>query len=148
MMDNMAARSTTVLIDFPDETKPKPLWGNALSHVQQPVVFELLEPPFSITVRFRERVIIGRRAENGAPVDVDLAPHEALKNGVSRLHATLYRVHRNLFLMDMGSANGTYLNGQKLVPYQERMVREGDEIKLGNLRLCLHFDEGKEAKAI
>jgi pSer/pThr/pTyr-binding forkhead associated (FHA) protein len=148
-MGNTTASSTTVMIDFADDTNPKRLWGNALSPAHQPVVFQLLDSQLSITVPLRERIVIGRRADhNATPIDVDLAPHEAFKKGVSRQHATLTRVYRNLFLTDLGSANGTYLNGQKLVPYQERLVRDGDEIKLGNLRLCLHFDEAKEAKTI
>lgn len=143
------ARSTTVLITLSGETLPHHSWGNALSPAHQPVVFQLLDLQASITAPLRERIVIGRKADiNTAPVDVDLSPHEAFKKGVSRQHAALSRVHRNIFLTDLDSANGTYLNGEKLVPYQERIVRDGDEIRLGNLRVRLHFDEGKDAKAI
>jgi pSer/pThr/pTyr-binding forkhead associated (FHA) protein len=37
--------------------------------------------------------------------------------------------------MDMGSANGVYVNGQKLVAKEERVLRDGDQLRLGQLVL-------------
>ena len=41
--------------------------------------------------------------------------------------------------MDLGSANATYLNGQKLIPFQARILRDGDELKLGNCGVRVGF---------
>jgi hypothetical protein len=48
---------------------------------------------------------------------------------VSQLHARLFRHDRDLFVEDLGSTNGTFLNGKKVsapVP-----VRKGDRIQFG-----------------
>jgi pSer/pThr/pTyr-binding forkhead associated (FHA) protein len=71
--------------------------------------------------------------------DFDLTPFGALENGVSRMHATIERSEDTLTIMDMGSANGTHLNGQKLVPNQPRILRDGDEIRLGKLVAHIYF---------
>ncbi len=63
----------------------------------------------------RTEFTLGRSAE-GQPIvpDVDLSPHNAYANGVSRLHAVLKLIHDQIVIMDLGSSNGTYLNGSRL----------------------------------
>ena len=38
-----------------------------------------------------------------------------------------------------GSHNGTYLNGQRLIAHQPRVLRDGDDIRLGFLVLRVKF---------
>jgi hypothetical protein len=55
---------------------------------------------------------------------------------ISRRHARLYRGADGVWLEDLGSTNGTYINGDRLtVPYR---LRNGDEIKLGNSLASFH----------
>lgn len=49
---------------------------------------------------------------------------------VSRKHAVILAKNGMHFLMDSGSTNGTFINGIKLTPYKEEMLRSGDIIKL------------------
>jgi pSer/pThr/pTyr-binding forkhead associated (FHA) protein len=60
---------------------------------------------------------MGRVAE-GQPnlPDVDLSPYEAYAQGVSRLHAVLKLNNQRVFITDLGSSNGTRVNGQKIMP--------------------------------
>jgi pSer/pThr/pTyr-binding forkhead associated (FHA) protein len=82
--------------------------------------------------------IIGRTDINSDFVpDIDLAPFEAREAGVSRRHAALIRYHDALHLIDLSSANGTFLNSRRLrsdVPYR---IISGDQIQLGTLLLVL-----------
>ncbi|MEE8305763.1 MAG: FHA domain-containing protein [Gammaproteobacteria bacterium] len=41
----------------------------------------------------------------------------------------------------MGSANGTFLNGQRLTPYLPHPLQQGDEVQLGKLQLSVEFDQ-------
>lgn len=50
--------------------------------------------------------------------------------GVSRTHAKVFRVNDQVFVEDMKSANGTYLNGERLVVTQQ--LSDGDKITLGS----------------
>lgn len=142
-MVETGARSTTVLIQFEDNDETHPSWGNALSSEEQEIILHLADSQAKIVLQLSERVILGRKAAKmNAALDVDLSPYQAAENGVSRIHATLYRVRHTTFLMDLSSANGTFLNGQRLFPYKERLVRDGDEIRLGSLRLHVYFGNG------
>jgi pSer/pThr/pTyr-binding forkhead associated (FHA) protein len=84
----------------------------------------------------RTEFTLGRSAE-GQPIvpDVDLSPHNAYANGVSRLHAVLKLIQDHIVIMDLGSSNGTYLNGNRLQPYIETTIAHGDVIYLGKLKI-------------
>ncbi|MBZ0291248.1 MAG: FHA domain-containing protein [Anaerolineae bacterium] len=87
-------------------------------------------------------VVIGRSTQGSAMIpDVDLAKAEGEKYGVSRLHLTIrYQARYNtLSVFDLGSANGTYINGQRLHPQEVRVLRNGDELRLGRLVMNVIF---------
>jgi pSer/pThr/pTyr-binding forkhead associated (FHA) protein len=70
----------------------------------------------------RNEFTLGRVSE-GQPVmpDIDLGPYQAYTHGVSRLHAVIRRGVNNVLLSDLESANGTFVNGQRLEANQESM---------------------------
>ena len=72
---------------------------------------------------FRENEIqIGRLTDN----------HLVLSHkNVSRRHAKLRFTGGSWSLIDLQSVNGTYLNGQKLIPNKTYLVSEGDRISFG-----------------
>ena len=86
----------------------------------------------------RTEFTLGRMAE-GQPIvpDVDLSPYNAYANGVSRLHSAIKLVNNQVVIVDLGSSNGTYLNGTRLSPYVEMPVRDGDIAYLGKLKIQL-----------
>ena len=79
---------------------------------------------------------IGRTAE-GQPIlpDVDLSPFEAYAQGVSRLHAALKIYNQRVVITDLGSSNGTRVNGQKIVPHVDYPLNHGDMIALGKFAI-------------
>ncbi len=83
----------------------------------------------------RNEYTLGRISE-GQPVmpDIDLSQYNAYANGVSRIHAMIRRDGKRIILMDLGSANGSYVNGKRLTPNTERLVNHGDVIALGKLK--------------
>lgn len=86
--------------------------------------------------------VIGRSAPGSAMVpDVDLAEETGAQKGVSRLHLTIrYDLqYHTLSVFDLGSANGSYINGQRLHPHEVRVLRDGDEMRLGTLALTVAF---------
>ena len=52
---------------------------------------------------------------------------------VSQLHARLFRNGRDLELEDLGSTNGTFLNGRKIGPAAK--LKRGDRIRVGPVEL-------------
>lgn len=63
----------------------------------------------------------------GSGTDARCQVHHA---AVSRLHAALVRrPHRGVYLVDLGSREGTYLNGERVSG--ELLLMDGDRINLG-----------------
>jgi pSer/pThr/pTyr-binding forkhead associated (FHA) protein len=71
---------------------------------------------------------------------IDLDPHHAKEQGVSRRHAAIGWHQNFLHIVDLGSYNGTCLNGLRLFPFQPRRLRDGDEIQIGQLILCVELE--------
>lgn len=80
---------------------------------------------------------------------IELRPHQALGRHpnnaiqlldtiVSKEHCILERQGTAMVLRDLGSMNGTYINGQRVGAPQ--MLRHGDEIRMGTTTLL--FDDG------
>jgi len=77
----------------------------------------------------RERVTLGRRADN----DVCL-PNLA----VSGEHAVVVTILTDSFLEDLGSTNGTLVNGK---PIAKHFLRDGDLIDIGRHKLLYFVDD-------
>jgi hypothetical protein len=86
-----------------------------------------------------ERLTVGTLESNDLFVDAD---------GVSRVHAVFERFGDTWTLRDLGSRNGTFVNGGRIIG--ERALHSGDEILLGRLRLTYRGPTatGKETTAI
>lgn len=84
----------------------------------------------------RNEFTLGRLSE-GQPImpDIDLTPYQAYASGVSRLHAVVKRDGSQVMVMDLGSSNGTYLNGRRLNPHIEESLNHGDIVALGKLKI-------------
>lgn len=84
----------------------------------------------------RTEFTLGRVSE-AQPImpDIDLTPYQAYASGVSRLHAVLKREGDRVIVMDLGSSNGTYLNGKRLNPNTEETLNHGDLLALGKLKI-------------
>lgn len=59
---------------------------------------------------------------------------------ISRLHAQFDFDHQQVYIQDMGSTNGTFLNNHPLEPSKQARLRAGDEINIGNV-VKLIFDD-------
>src|SRR5437764_781989 len=79
---------------------------------------------------------------------------QIVDRGVSREHAQIFRVGEMVFIRDLGSRNGSFVNEEKV---QEELLREGDTVRVGNTQLVfesrraaqeqgrdLQYDDGPE----
>jgi pSer/pThr/pTyr-binding forkhead associated (FHA) protein len=83
--------------------------------------------------------VLGREGHEQVKPDLNLNEYGARDKGVSRVHAALRRDRGQVFLIDLGSTNGTRLNGQPLPAHQPAPVASGDEIRLGKLLMRINF---------
>jgi hypothetical protein len=100
----------------------------------------LLDTGQVLPLSTRNEFTMGRTSE-GQPImpDIDLSPYQAYAAGVSRLHAVIKRIGGRIIFIDLGSANGTYINGKRLVPNVEQTLNHGDIVALGKLKLQVLF---------
>jgi pSer/pThr/pTyr-binding forkhead associated (FHA) protein len=71
--------------------------------------------------------------------DVDLTPFEASQNGISRCHAIIRREEDALYVQDLNSANGTFINERPTKPNHPHRLYHGDVLRLGKLQLEVAF---------
>jgi pSer/pThr/pTyr-binding forkhead associated (FHA) protein len=79
-------------------------------------------------------ITIGRTPENQIVV-----PHAQ----VSSKHAQIVRQGNELYLQDLGSANGTFVRGQRLAPNQRVPVTSGEKVYIGPMPLLIHVTESQ-----
>ena len=87
-----------------------------------------------------DEVTLGRVSE-GQPIvpDIDLTPYKAYEAGVSRMHASIRLVDDQVMVTDLGSANGTNINGMKMSAHIPYPVRHGDILTLGKFKIQILF---------
>lgn len=122
------------------ELSAKATWGTASLSKTSAVVVHIRDETEPIILELADQLIIGR-TDTSSPrqPQIDLTPYGALEKGVSRIHAAIERSDDVLTIVDMGSSNGTFLNGQRLLADQPRVLRDGDEIRFGKLVAHVYF---------
>lgn len=104
------------------------------------IILQTLHPGTTrIGLNIWQRLVIGRLdgPDDEDPPGLDMSPHRAAALGVSRRHAALIPGGEALFLVDLNSTNGTWVNGTYLPPGQRHPLKPGDRIELGLLRLIV-----------
>ncbi len=82
-----------------------------------------------------ERLTLGSDTSNDLAIRTDRT--------VSRLHAAFVRYPGGWSVRDLGSRNGTHVNGQRL--WHEQALRDGDEIRTGAARFVYRVGEPSAA---
>lgn len=103
--------------------------------------FKLEDSGETINVTLDQEAIVGRRdpGSTGSPA-VDLTHKGAYQMGVSRRHAVLRRVGDHLELTDLGSRNGSYVNGRQAKAHQPMTINNGDELRFGKIVMVLTIE--------
>jgi pSer/pThr/pTyr-binding forkhead associated (FHA) protein len=124
----------------PGKTPTGNTWGDSRLGDNKILVLLIAGAGEKIRLPRATRIVLGRAdAKSTQLPDVDLAPYNAIAKGVSRFHAAVEIGADFVTITDLDSRNGTSLNGAVLVPNQPRIVRDGDQIGLGDLVANIYF---------
>lgn len=89
----------------------------------------------------RSEMLIGRNDPETGNVAIDLSSQDKLVT-VSRKHLRCEIRDKGVFIEDMGSLNGTYINGpKKIEPGRKYPIHPGDVVALGT-HVILKLKEG------
>src|SRR5215208_5729552 len=110
-------------------SRPEPSVAPANSWIS----LHLMDSGKILPLASRNEFTLGRLSE-GQPImpDIDLTPYQAYASGVSRLHAVVKRDSNRVLVMDLGSSNGTYVNGRRINPHMEEPLSHREIVALGN----------------
>ena len=128
-------RSTTANLSF-QKNQPPPTPVVNTPTAEAAVSLHLIDSGQVVNLSGQPEFSIGRVTE-GQPIlpDVDLSTHEAYSQGVSRLHASLKVSSQRVYITDLGSSNGTRVNGQKIMAHVDYPLNHGDVIALGKFKI-------------
>jgi hypothetical protein len=124
-------RLETTAMQEPEPSPHPPAWGTKT--FQSVLVLHVRgeNQPIEVMLEDGVEIIVGRLdPETGKAPAVDLSALGRVAESVSRRHIVLTSENGLLRIADLGSANATWLNGQKLPAGQLRLLREDDEILL------------------
>lgn len=106
----------------------------------RPLMLYVSDGSTPLSIERLNNLVIGRvDPETNNTVDIDLTPYNAQNAGVSRKHATLDARQQPPTITDLGSYNGTFVNGERLKVKKPKEIHSGDEIQLGRLKMRLYF---------
>lgn len=66
---------------------------------------------------------------------------------VSRQHAQVLKVNDSLFLIDLESGNGTFLNGERIPPKVQKVLKNGDLVRIEEFDIEVQIPESKETNS-
>jgi hypothetical protein len=117
----------------------KTAWGTTRLGKFSEIIIKITDAA-SVTLPIQHETTLGRLdPTTGKTPGLDLTPYGGQEKGVSRFHAAILRDGDTLTLVDKGSANGTFLNGQALITNSAYIIHDGDEIRLGRLICHIYF---------
>jgi hypothetical protein len=118
------------------KTPPIPVQENSAAPTEALVSLHLVESGQILNLAGQSEYSIGRAVEGQFILpDVDLSNYQAYAQGVSRLHAALKVNNQRVYITDLGSSNGTRVNGQKIVANVDFPLNHGDVIALGKFKI-------------
>jgi len=116
------------------DSDPTTTWGTANLDSNAKIMIRVGSPSAQpIEACLTHPLVLGRFEGNDPEIHVNLETYGATQLGVSRQHASLTLIAKTVMLTDLNSMNGTFLNGRALSPEKHYIVRNGDEIRLGQL---------------
>ncbi|MCA0454310.1 MAG: FHA domain-containing protein [Chloroflexi bacterium] len=120
----------------------------AAQNVVYSVTFRVEGEELPLTMVPGQRAMMGRQAPFMLQLpDVDLTELSAAEHGISRVHAVIDCTRTGLHVTDLDSRNGTFVNGEKVHPYNAHILRHGDTIRLGSLTLEVTVKAERSAPA-
>jgi pSer/pThr/pTyr-binding forkhead associated (FHA) protein len=127
--------------EFAVHAPPPPLTQEELETAVTPHHITIVIPSSRrrLQLELHDVINVGRADTESTP-ELDLSQDDGAEKGVSRLHARIKSVKKGIVLIDLESTNGTTLNTYRLPPNQPYPLKNGDEIRFGDLLLHIFID--------
>ncbi len=122
--------------DVPEEPKKPEEFPSPQAKIGSVLALHIVDAGQILPLTDRKELTIGRISEGQTILpDIDLSAYKAYEKGVSRQHISIKKSDQGFFVTDLGSVNGTQLNGKKVLPGQLVPLANGDILTLGKLKI-------------
>lgn len=146
-----------LLNDFPTDLVPIPDLANAplknveshLDTAQIPeggIGIHIPGAPRAYYLHVYKELIIGRPSDATFDSVLDLSELGAYAMGVSRRHVKIQRTAAGFEVVDLGSRNGSWLNGERLAPNKPYPFASGAELRIGKMQLLIVYHPASKNK--
>lgn len=122
-------------IEYHPVPKGTPTKGAAQWRVRLDVTFD---SHIQVGLDIYSEVVLGRGQESQA-FDVIFRAFDIEQMGLSRRHAAIRPTDTHLYLVDLGSTNGSGINGSTIGVNTPYALNHGDLIRLGRLEFTIYF---------
>ena len=145
LVEAHVSRSTTIQLD---ETEARQLAGEKAIHESLlpemgVAIYTYKDPKILLAVNEGKEFTLGRRTGKTGSLSesalVDLGPFNGFELGTSRRHALIARTGEGYEITDLESTNGTWLNGERLVPNSAYRLQNGSLLRLGKMLLYIVY---------
>jgi hypothetical protein len=127
---DMFTRKLTIKAEFPDEA-PKPIAAQTESAAQAELALKSKRFELRTKASSGARISLGRSHDNVLVIE---------DSTVSSVHAAFtLAANSTLYLTDLGSSNGTFVNGVQIAMGDKTIVRAGDQLRFGEVEVTLEF---------
>lgn len=130
---------------------PKPVAQRPLGDLSGGTVTLFVQGTSQPVVIHPDRVIVlGVREHPGdTSVNVDFKTVGGPYLGVDHQHAVLRLIGDYVHLEDLGSQRGTFVNNERLEPGEQHRLRNGDQLRLGDLLVVfMYYGDSRSARLI
>jgi hypothetical protein len=117
--------------------------GQVTLDAQHDIVLQIRNEP--LVLPQADELILGWPTALDEQRVVDLSPWGAQGLGVARRHLRLVREHGLLHAIDLNSTNGTWIDGRRLIPNSQYVVRDGDHLSLATLHVRVSFQPSQDS---
>ena len=101
---------------------------------ERPLTFIIPSSRQRLLISLQKKIQVGRTdEESDFYPELDLTSYGGGQKGVSRHHAVIEASTNGIVLIDLDSTNGTYLNSFRLSGKRQYLIKDGDEIRFGDL---------------
>ncbi|MCP4356458.1 MAG: FHA domain-containing protein [Chloroflexi bacterium] len=140
---NLSTNVTTILpfSEFINHPPPPPISSEIveIASESREMIIHIPSSRRRLKLQLHEEIRVGRGDSDLTP-ELDLTDDDGAEKGISRLHATIKSVKQGVVLIDLDSTNGTLLNTYRLPPQRPYPLKNGDEIRFGELLVHVFFE--------
>ena len=133
---DMFTRKLSIKAHFPDESvavnESEVAPSNAAPLKPASFAITLKAQAFEVRAQSDNRLTVGRTHDNALIIE---------NSSVSSVHAAFTSsAQGTVYLSDLGSSNGTFVNGVQIVMGEKTIVKSGDRLKLGEIEITLEIN--------